>query len=519
MASTPPPPERIHTPPAPYLGSRHDDWEPYSPPRRSSRVAAQRSRHAISQVPPQGLEVSKKRPAPRSARAFTPIGSGDMLAPTSGFAASPPASPSSSPQKRPSAKKAINRVMFDDQLPNSDTDSDPFVTSSRDSLAGVLPTPSKTPSKKDKARPLSAFAQTARILFHDRPANIDDAMPSPRKNRKNKKHTTFTLPSFMDECDDGAHERIEIYTDFRERVPSLNDEEDNPFVTKKPDENDAPFAGPSVSPRAAKRHLSKEDEDMDRRARNGEGFVSVFRGKKIFTEFKESSDDSGSDSDGLVGTPTRRAVRSRAASSRAVSSTAHRRVTRSSIQPRLLFPTEEQKRARETAAAKAAEEDSTDVDASVLLATPRKHAHKARAPRSVPAEAREVTPEPASESTAKTAANTSTPDTQRFFEPFTPPPSRTTRASAKRDVNFDLPEGPVDVEADPSGPTQNGDQEPKPVFAPMARPAKRSPFDQWRRTKVGARSVSGTKREGDSLEAASVKRTRSSARASTPTTG
>ncbi|KAL0265110.1 hypothetical protein SLS55_001069 [Diplodia seriata] len=514
MASTPPPPERIHTPPAPYLGSRYDDWEPYSPPRRSSRVAAQRSRHAIGQVP-QGLDVSKKRPAPRSARAFTPVGTIDMLAPASSFATSPPASPSSSPQKRPSAKKSGHRVMFDDHVLNSDTDSDPFVTSSRDSLAGVLPTPSKTPSKKDKARPFSAFAQTARILFHDRPATIDDAMPSPRKNRKNKKHTTFTLPSFMDECDDGAHEKIEIYTDFRERVPSFDEEEDNPFITKKPDENDAPLAGPSVSPRAAKRHLSKEDEDMDRRARNGEGFVSVFRGKKIFTEFKEGSDDSGSDSDGLVSSPTRRAV-----GSRAVGSTAHRRVTRSSIQPRLLFPTEEQKRARESAAAKAAEEESTDVDASVQLATPRKRAHKARAPRSVPAEVRDVTPERDPESTAKTTANTTTPATQRFFEPVTPPPSRTTRASAKKDANVELPEDPIDHEAGPSDSAPNGHQESKqPVFAPMTKPTKRSPFDQWRRTKVGARSVSGTKREGESLEAASVKRTRSSARAATPSTG
>ncbi|KAF4543810.1 uncharacterized protein LTHEOB_509 [Lasiodiplodia theobromae] len=433
MASTPPPPERIHTPPAPHLGSRYDDWEPYSPPRRSSRVAAQRSRHALGQQS-QDLDISKKRPAPRSTRAFTPTGSGDLPAPTSSFATSPPSSPSS-PQKRPSVKKSAHRVMFDDQLLTSDNDSDPFFTSSRDSLGGVFPTPSKTPSKKDKARPISAFAQTARILFHDRPANIEDAMPSPRKNRKNKKHTSF---SFMDECDDDSHEKIEIYTDFRERVPSFDEEEDNPFITKKPDENDEPHAGPSTSPRVSKRRLTKEEEEMDRRARDGEGFISVFRGKKIFTEFKEGSDDSGSDSDNLASSPTRRAV----------GSMARRRVTRSSIQPRLLFPTGEQKRAREAAAAsKAAEEDSTDVDASVQLTTPRKRAHKARAPRSAPVEARDATPEPAPESTPKTVANTTTPATQRYFEPVTPPPSRTTRASAKKDANVEPPQNPADGEA------------------------------------------------------------------------
>lgn len=272
MASTPTAPERIHTPPPPLHGTRYDDWEPYSPPRRSSRVAAQRSKHALDQQSHQS-EPSKKRPAPRSARAFTPVGSSNRDAPTSSFTASPPASPSS-PQTRPSAKKNAPKLPNDDPFLGSDTDSDPFATSSKGSF-GVLPTPSKTPSRKDKARPLSAFASTARVLFHDRPATIDDAMPSPRKSRSNKKRAAFTLPSFIDECEDDESEKIQIYTDFRERVPSVDEEEDNPFITKKPDENDEPNARPSVSPRAAKRRVTKEEAEMDRRARNGEGFISV----------------------------------------------------------------------------------------------------------------------------------------------------------------------------------------------------------------------------------------------------
>lgn len=272
MASTPAAPERVHTPPPPLHGTRYDDWEPYSPPRRSSRVAAQRSKHALDQQSHQP-EPSKKRPAPRSARAFTPVGSSKRDAPTSSFTASPPASPSS-PQTRPIAKKSAPKLPSDDPFLGSDTDSDPFVTSSKGSF-GVLPTPSKTPSRKDKARPLSAFASTARVLFHDRPATIDDAMPSSRKSRSNKKRAAFTLPSFIDECEDDESEKIQIYTDFRERVPSVDEEEDNPFITKKPDENDEPNARPSVSPRAAKRRVTKEEAEMDRRARNGEGFISV----------------------------------------------------------------------------------------------------------------------------------------------------------------------------------------------------------------------------------------------------
>ncbi|KAH7046017.1 hypothetical protein B0J12DRAFT_603158 [Macrophomina phaseolina] len=434
MASTPAAPERLHTPPPPLHGTRYDDWEPYSPPRRSSRVAAQRSRHA-SEEQSHRPEPSKKRPAPRSARAFTPVGSSKQDAPAPSFTASPPSSPTS-PHKRPSAKKSVPNSLIDDPFGASDNDSDPFISSSKGAF-GVLPTPSKTPSRKDKARPLSAFASTARVLFHDRPANIDDAMPSPRKSKQSKKRTAFTLPSFIDECEDEESEKIQIYTDFRERVPSVDEEEDNPFITKKPDENDEPNTRTSVSPRAAKRRMTKEEAEMDRRARNGEGFISVFRGKKVFTEYKDrDTDDSASEPESPLGaSPVRRAV----------GSMARRRVTRSTIQPRLLFPTDEQKRAREAAAAaKAAEEDSTDIDASVQLATPRKRAHFARAPR-------------------------------------------------------------------PSTANQ------PPMFEPLTRPVKRSPFDQWRRTKAGTRSVSGTKREGGPLEAASSKKTRSSARASTPT--
>ncbi|GME64043.1 hypothetical protein GTA08_BOTSDO05738 [Neofusicoccum parvum] len=508
MASTPAPPERIHTPPPPLHGTRYDDWEPYSPPRRSSRVAAQRSKHSLDQQP-HGLEPSKKRPAPRSARAMTPVGSSKQAAPAVSFTSSPPASPTS-PLKRSAAKKGAQKTRLEEFL-SSDTDSDPFVTSSKGSF-GVLPTPSKTPSRKDKARPLSAFASAARVLFHDRPATIDEAMPSPRKSRKNKKHAAFTLPSFIDECDD-ENESIQIYTDFRERVPSFDDEEDNPFITKKPDENDEPNAGPSSSPRVIKRRMTKEEDEMERRARNGEGFVQVFRGKKIFTEFTNNSDDSGSEPDSpLGGSPVRRAA----------GVMARRRVTRSSIQPRLLFPSEEQKRAREAAAAaEAAEEDSTDIDASVQLATPRKRAHTARAPRSVPAEARDTTPEPTVQNTTKPPATTSTPATQRFFELATPPPSRTTRASAKKDTHVEPPPDPFVVEAGPSTSTsaQNGEHMTKPMFEPITRPTKRSPFDQWRRTKAGARSVSGTKREGESLEAAPAKRTRSAAHSTTPTAG
>lgn len=236
------------------------------------------------------------------------------------------------------------------------------------------------------------------------------------------------------------------------------------------------------------------------------------RGKKVFTEYTNNSDSESEPDSPLGGSPVRRAA----------STMVRRRVTRSSIQPRLLFPSEEQKRAREAAAAAAAaEEETTDIDASAKIANPRKRAHIARAPRSTPAEPRSSTPEPATYTTTKTFANTSTPAKQRLFEPVTPPPSRTTRASAKKDTTAELPPPPADTEPGPSTSSHHVDHEAKPLFEVMTKPAKRSPFDSWRRTKAASapRSVSGTKREGEPLDSAPAKRTRSGAHPTTPTAG
>lgn len=87
----------------------------------------------------------------------------------------------------------------------------------------MLPTPHKTPRKRSQEGE-ETLGSTARVLFSNRPTRIEDAMPTPRRGRKSN---PFSL---MEEEGDGE---IPIYTDSKERIPTEDEEEDNPFITKR----------------------------------------------------------------------------------------------------------------------------------------------------------------------------------------------------------------------------------------------------------------------------------------------
>lgn len=221
MERTPSPPRRVHTPPAPLHGAKHDSYEPFSP-RRSSRVAAQQHLH-------HGETTPTRR---RTTRDVTPTSSRKKAtARASIHTLSPPSSPVS-PAKHFSPR-STRRSHHDTGAVDSDSDH-AAPTPARRFLStmaphGMLPTPAKTPRKR-ALQSEESLGSTARVLFPNRPATVDEAMPSPRKARKTK--TTFALHSFADEMDE-AGEKIEIYTDSKERVPTHDDEEDNPFISKK----------------------------------------------------------------------------------------------------------------------------------------------------------------------------------------------------------------------------------------------------------------------------------------------
>jgi len=101
----------------------------------------------------------------------------------------------------------------------------PFLSSTTTMSEGMLPTPIKTPKKKQVPKAHSA----ARVLFQDSTSAGDEIGPSPKRARKHKRHNGFSLETVSTEAD---HSRgsIQIFTDSRDNVPQLDTSEANPFI-------------------------------------------------------------------------------------------------------------------------------------------------------------------------------------------------------------------------------------------------------------------------------------------------
>ncbi|KAF2644859.1 hypothetical protein P280DRAFT_514325 [Massarina eburnea CBS 473.64] len=366
MERTPSPPRRVRarTPPAPLLGPKYDSYEPYSP-RRSSRVAAQSHLH-LEQTSPTRL---------RRARDVTPTSSGPRrkpAPPASTHTLSPPASPISPPKFRsPRSTRRAQQPPSSNALESDSDHAAPTPATRRflNSMAAQesLLTPAKTPRKR-ALKTQESLRPTARVLFAaNRPATIDEAMPAPRKGRKTV--DAITLESFAQQMEDG-NEKIEIYTDSKERVPTRDDEEDNPFVIKK-GKGKAKAAPPKPRP------MDAHTKELFDAAARGEGMVFSIKGKKIFRKFHDGPPSDASDGEkqayeeGLL---------------RESSSTTYGRITRSSIKPRLLFK-EEIARIKKENGEEDEEEAVTDIDQPV--ATPSRKSAKASASTS-----QEATPPP-----------------------------------------------------------------------------------------------------------------------------
>lgn len=230
--STPPPPSSMRIPPTP---KHAGDYEPYSPPRKSSRISSQRAQRQAQTPPPQSrasisstkkvasttmpnsppLTVTKKRmQIARDGRRI----SGSLNEDTMTSAASALGLPSKQ-----------GEVVASESATRSTT------------TRGMLPTPDKTPRKRP-SKPTPGISSIARNLFPVRPESIEEVMPSPKK-KKNKKYSGFTLDSFGAE---DADEPITIFTDSQERIPEVDVSDDNPFYS-------AGAAVPEPIKRASKR--------------------------------------------------------------------------------------------------------------------------------------------------------------------------------------------------------------------------------------------------------------------------
>jgi hypothetical protein len=341
--------------------------------------------------------------------------------------------------------------------------SNPESRSSRASAlagAGMLITPAKTPQKPPTEQAKAKVGSIARTLFH----NEDDAdiMPSPRKMRTQN----YTLDSFCNE--EEADEPIQIYTDSHERIPEIDDSAENPF-----------YVGQSTAvPEPPKRRSTRQTVtipgegkvSVDEAIRREDGMLIVLyvsnldflyfcllltislprsRGKKQFRKFSEIDESSSGKSEGLDD--------GEGGLESAVESSSRRPFTRSSIKPRLLFPTT---KAGESKTVNEDEEAATDIEDHVLAGMEEDQPF-------TPADLVEHAP--------------GTPDAPRFAPASPPTTARTTRSANKKVVE--------------STPMKS------------KQPGKRSPFDGWRRTKNGSQST-GHKRPGDELAAASTKRTK-----------
>ncbi|KAL2150883.1 hypothetical protein VTH82DRAFT_7446 [Thermothelomyces myriococcoides] len=306
--------------------------------------------------------------------------------------------------------------------------------------AGMLITPAKTPQKPPSDKVKAKVKSVARNLFH---SDEEDAMASPKKAPTE----TYNNPgSFY--SGELAETSFEIFTDSHERIPEVDDSADNPFYISP----QKPPAPPEPPRRRSKRNLvtipGEGKVTIDEAVRREDGMLIVFRGKKQFrkfTDIEEPSPRAGLD-EGEGGLES------------AVESPTKRHFTRSSIKPRLLFPTD--KSDESTKELDEDEEAATDIEDHVLAGL---EASKPETPEDMIDEA------------------PSTPRAPRYAPASPPATARTTRSVAKKAAELT--------------------PKPKP-------PAKRSPFDSWRRVKGSTTQTTGQKRSGDELPTTTPKRTR-----------
>jgi hypothetical protein len=122
----------------------------------------------------------------------------------------------------------------------------------------MLQTPAKTPRKK--AVPHGSMNGTARTLFPGRSATIEEAMPTPKKSRKK----AFNPFAIAEEGQGASSSKIEIYTDSKDRVPILDEDEANPFLSRN-----------AAKPNKRRRNKATEKNEMEEAVRNDEGLVYV----------------------------------------------------------------------------------------------------------------------------------------------------------------------------------------------------------------------------------------------------
>ncbi|KAI0408326.1 hypothetical protein F4802DRAFT_407341 [Xylaria palmicola] len=415
--STPSPPGSVRTPGTPRHGYS-DSWEPFSP-RKSARISSQQ--RSTNRTPSPRASLPSTRSSTKPSASFTTPGASPIKKRQPNVDSVRRASTTLTAEGTASAAHSlgiISKRQHKAQAPAASSSS-----------AGMLPTPAKTPRKQPSAKTEAASRAIARTLFA-----TDDMMSTPKK--KAKKYTGFTLDSFRAE---DIEDDIEIFTDSRDQLPEVDDSVENPFY------GDHVVAEPSK--RRSKRKPvivpGEGRQSVEDAVKRTDGVLVVFRGKRIFRKFSESHDadaSSQAENEELVDLDTEdQGFRARP-------------MTRSSIKPRLLFPSEPKGKQAATSTVED-EEAPTDIEDDDFH-------HNTQDTEIASPE----TPAPAAKGKVET------PRAPRFAPASPPSTGRVTRSADK------LREGDT----------------------PVRKAKVPSPFDGWRRSKSRA-LPQGQKREGDSL--------------------
>lgn len=255
MASTPPAQIRgePHTPPTPLHGSAYHSKSPSSRYfTRSTRKTPDSTQSSFTQSP-RSTRSPRQQPdlhfhSPEEAVTSTPRRKVATRRPQIISPASPNSESSDIPQPKPS-----------------------YLSASTVFTEGMLPTPAKTPQKKQLPKSIMA----GRALFQD--ASVTD---SPRKSQKKRaRQTGFTLESF--EEGSNAPDNIQIHVDSNCLVPTVDMSAENPFY-EPPAASAKKRAAPSSSQTVSvtkRRKVSSEKPALDPQVQeaidNDEGMVYV----------------------------------------------------------------------------------------------------------------------------------------------------------------------------------------------------------------------------------------------------
>ena len=288
MASTPPPPATIPVPPTPRHGAGFDTYG-RSPSRRSERLASQRSTSGSCSPPASGSPRQRVRKTEQTRQSED-----DGISPESclqsesaqrkadevtwstgvGLACHSPShstteeqhntatrsSPSTSASAPTFTSQHASHTAMDNQMQPTNM------------TAGMLPTPVKTPQKKAVAP-----AGTERRSLFPASSHAPRNEESDPNKTKGKNFSHFSLESFSSDPTPCEKPRFEIYTDSRDRIPKINQNMDNPFLSKATG-SEVSVDGAADSSKKRRKVDSggyKRDAQVDEAVRRDDGLLYV----------------------------------------------------------------------------------------------------------------------------------------------------------------------------------------------------------------------------------------------------